>query len=506
LKTPDILLAHSYALHNDPKQAERARPYPPLATLYAAAMLQSRGYSVALFDSTFQTGEAAFQATVDRLKPATVALVEDSFHYVVKMCLAHQRATACRMAKIASRSGATVIVSGPDATDHREPYFEHGADYVILGEAENTLCDLMDILTRRATGNPADVPGLVMPRTGPDARYRRSPHRPSEKNLERIPAPAWDLIDASPYRDVWRKAHGKFSLNLASSRGCPFHCNWCSKPTWGQSYASRSPASVAEEMAIVKSLHSPDHIWFVDDVFGLRGNWIAEFAEEVAARGAEIPFTIQSRVDLMTDRAAAALASAGCEEVWMGAESGSQKILDAMDKGIRCEAIGAACARLKAAGIRANLFLQFGYPGETLEDILATVGMVRETLPDEIGVSVTYPLPGTRFYDMVRQELGRKQNWHDSGDLAMMFQGTYRTPFYRRLHALVHQDLTLHRALASGSMNSDSLSALGRLTEGWLELGRLESRERSQSPTILVDSTLRSASRLAARHAETIDA
>jgi anaerobic magnesium-protoporphyrin IX monomethyl ester cyclase len=257
----------------------------------------------------------------------------------------------------------------------------------------------------------------------------------------------------------------------------------------------RSPASVAEELALVKQMLRPDHIWFADDIFGLRPQWVAEFGREVAARDAAIPFMIQSRVDLMTDQAVAGLKQAGCGEVWMGAESGSQKILDAMDKGTRVEQIAVARARLGAAGIKACFFIQFGYPGETIDDIMATVQMVRDTLPDDIGVSVSYPLPGTRFHEMVRQQLGEKINWTDSNDLAMLFEGTYQSPFYRKLHRLLHQDLELRRKLAAlrdgQTLISDSLivallADIDRLNADWFELGQTEAQYRNNTPTVLV--------------------
>jgi anaerobic magnesium-protoporphyrin IX monomethyl ester cyclase len=187
----------------------------------------------------------------------------------------------------------------------------------------------------------------------------------------------------------------------------------------------------------------------------------------------------------MTAVAVEALARAGCREVWLGAESGSQRVLDAMDKGIRVEQVAEATRRLRAAGIRACWFLQFGFPGETFEDVLATVEMVREGLPDDVGVSVSYPLPGTRFFELVEAELGEKTHWQDSNDLAMMFQGTYQTPFYRKLRQVVHRELDLRQRLARGEGGEALLGDLDRVAADWLELGRLEAGARSAAPTVI---------------------
>lgn len=485
----DVLLAHSYFLKYDTKQQEKMRPYPPLATLYAASLLRSAGYSVALFDAMLSDGEHEFEEALQEHRPQYVALYEDSFNFLVKMCLSRMRRAAQAMSEAARLAGAIVIAASPDVSDHPEEYFCSGVQYAIAGEADHTLRELLDALTGRTARAIDDIPGLAWPDPAVRGAVFRTAERKPERRLDVFPLPAWDLLDAERYRKAWRDAHGHYSVNMVTTRGCPFHCNWCAKPIWGQRYAIRSPKSVAEELSLVREILQPDHIWFADDIFGLKPGWVAEFAREAHERDAVTPFTIQSRVDLMTDAAVAALKEAGCEEVWLGAESGSQRILDAMDKGTQVEQVGAARARLKAHGIKASFFLQFGYPGETFEDIMATIRMVRETLPDNIGVSVSYPLPGTKFHDMVREQLGAKTHWNDSNDLAMMFQGTYQSRFYRHLHRLVHHDLEFHQRLAALGEHTREDAAidtlLDELTADWAELGRLNVDARSSAPTQL---------------------
>jgi len=157
---------------------------------------------------------------------------------------------------------------------------------------------------------------------------------------------------------------------------------------------------------------------------------------------------MQSRVDLLLkDNTIDALAKSGLEEVWVGAESGSQRILDAMDKGTTVAQIYKATRLLKEKKVRVAFFIQFGYLGETKADISKTLIMIKELLPDNLGISVSYPLPGTKFYDKVKEDLKLKSNWTDSDDLEMMFQGTFNSKYYKKLHRYVHKEYRKSQAI-----------------------------------------------------------
>jgi anaerobic magnesium-protoporphyrin IX monomethyl ester cyclase len=322
---------------------------------------------------------------------------------------------------------------------------------VILGEGEITIADLADRLLTH--GSIGAAPGIAYLDDG--CAVRRTSSRPFIKSLDELPFPAWDLVDTDRYRDIWHARHGYYSMNIATTRGCPYHCNWCAKPIYGQRYATRSPQAVVEEIAWLKDRFAPDHLWIVDDVFGLKPGWVQEFAALVNAKDARVPFRCLMRADQVTADVARALASAGCRRLWMGAESGSQKVLDAMEKGLRVDDIRTANRLLKAEGIEVGVFLQFGYPGETWTDIEATLQLAREIKPADIGVSVSYPLPGTQFYERVRQELGIKQNWFDSSDLSTMYKATYAPEVYRRVHGLVHHEFRARKS-------ADALTALAK--------------------------------------------
>jgi anaerobic magnesium-protoporphyrin IX monomethyl ester cyclase len=492
-----IVVANSYYTALDTKQTQKMRPFPPLATLYVASNLRSEGFDVQVFDAVLASGEHEFATFVQEAAPDVVVLFEDNFNFLSKMCLARMREAALSMAAAAKAQGAVVIAAGSDVSDDPEAYLSAGVDVAVFGEGDHTVMELVKSIADGIIDpviDPASslaVEGVAV--RDADGEVHRSPRRHNERHPDVFPFPARDLIDIDQYRVAWTKAHGEFMLNMVTTRGCPFHCNWCAKPIWGQRYAMRSPEDVATEMAHVKRLYRPDVIWFADDIFGLRESWLATFADMVVELDAAIPFVMQSRADLMSPAAVAHLARAGCREVWLGVESGSQRILDAMDKGITVEQVREARERLGAHGIRASFFTQFGYPGEDWDDIRKTVDLLRETLPDDVGVSVSYPLPGTKFHTQVLDQLQARTNWDDSHSLEMLFRGTFTSPFYKRLHAVIHDELDLLRREAGLDHTPHPLLplvAMGeqrvRVTDGWAEIEELRHTCRNERPTLLV--------------------
>ncbi len=460
----DVLLTHSYHLPFDPKQLRKMQPYAPIGTLYAATALRDHGISVAVFDAMLEPPAEKFLVTLKQQQPKIVAVYEDDFNFLSKMCLTRMREVAWDIARAARKTGAVVIVHGSDSTDNPGLFLENGFDYVLCGEAEAVLVNLCASILCKA--EIPDLDGLV--RMDSRERMIRSPQRLA-KNSEwsTLSLPARDLIDLEPYRSAWLNAHGYFSTNMVASRGCPFRCNWCAKPISGNRFHLRDASAVAEEMALLK--HSGvEHIWFGDDVFALDRHWVKDFAAAVRLRNAALPFKIQSRADLMREDTVCHLKAAGCTEVWMGVESGSQAVLDAMDKGITLDAVTAARDLLRKARIRACFFLQFGYPGERWEELQQTIAFVRQARPDDIGVSVSYPLPGTVFYQRVQAQLGAKRNWHDSDDLCIMFKGAYTTDFYRAVREALHAEVD------SWHHTGDQAESIARVALLWKIVDELE--------------------------------
>jgi anaerobic magnesium-protoporphyrin IX monomethyl ester cyclase len=485
-----ILFSHSYFMRFDPKQWATGQPYAPIGTLYAAALMRQKGHSISFLDTMFAYGPEEIILPLQKNDPDYFVIYDDGFNYLTKMCLTNMREAAFEMMKFARQKNCKVIVSSSDATDHFEQYLDEGADFVILGEAEHTLAELITALNE-GTRDFMHIPGLAYRQQ--DALVK-TVRRNVMRELDELPFPAWDLVDIEAYRRVWLRTKGFFSLNMATTRGCPFKCNWCAKPIYGNRYNTRSPKNVIEEIKLLKTQYGFDHIWFCDDIFGLKPGWVHEFADLVEKENLSFRFKIQARADLLLQEDYIRdLARAGCENIWMGAESGSQKILDAMDKGTRVEQIFQATRLLKKQGIHPSFFIQFGYPGETKEDILKTIEMINQLLPYEIGISVSYPLPGTVFYERVKADLREKANWTDSDELALMFRNTYAPAFYKQLHRYVHKCYRKHLALeairkimmkpasAGFRQMKKALSLLYYSPSAWLARQRLHQLEMPSS-------------------------
>lgn len=432
----DILFSHSYYYKLDPKQWKNKKPFPPLGTLYAASLLREKKYSVDLFDVSLLENPLAIQSILEEKKPKYLVIYDDGFNYLTKMCLTKMRDACFEMISLGKKQNCIVTICSSDSTDRYEEYLEKGADFIIQGEGEFTLLELINTIEK---GNKIEaVNGIVYKKNG---IVTINTKRVVIKDLDELPMPAWDLVDINAYKRIWAKNNQSLTLNLATTRGCPFKCNWCAKPIYGNRYNAHSPEYIVKEITFLKEKFGVDQFWMCDDIFGLKPNWVQEFNAELQRKNLKISYYIQSRVDLLLKQnTIEALAESGCNEVWVGAESGSQKILDAMDKGTKVEEIYQATQLIKAHKIKIAFFLQFGYLTETKEDIQKTIAMVKELLPDNIGISISYPLPGTLFYEKVKEELKLKANWTDSDDFEMMFNGSFDSNFYRKLQRFVHKE------------------------------------------------------------------
>ncbi|HPE56064.1 MAG TPA: radical SAM protein [Bacteroidales bacterium] len=430
-----VLFTHSYFYRFDKKQWENKQYYPPLGTITAASYVRENGFETLLFDTNMAESPNDIIPIIEKEKPDFLVIYDDGFNYLTKMCLTLMRDAAFDLIKIGLANNCKVIVSSSDSTDHYEDYLSKGADVILLGEGELSLLDVLRTEFKAKELRP--IKGIVY---ADNHQIINTGRRDVLEDLDSLPMAAWDLVDIEKYKSNWLQNHGYFSLNLATTRGCPYSCNWCAKPIYGRKYNVRSPQNVVDEIAYLISNFGVSHFWVCDDIFGLKPGWVQEFRDLVKARNLSFKYMMQSRVDVMLKADSIdALAESGLDIVWVGAESGSQKILDAMEKGITIDQIYQARKKLKEHGIRVAFFLQFGYPGETSEDIRQTEKMLFDLMPDDMGISVSYPLPGTKFHEMVKEELKVKANWTDSDELALMFRNTYPPEFYKVLHRYIHK-------------------------------------------------------------------
>jgi len=428
---PDIMLVNPLFISKDPVEAQLMTPYFPLGLLYLAAVLRENQYSVAMYDGAFEADYDSFERAMQKYQPRIVGIT----------ALITVRRNALKLAEIAKKYGATVIFGGPDPTGKPEAYLRHTGtdgqrvvDLVVWDEGEDTLIELMNHLTGR---NGADllsirqIKGLRF--LNDQGELESTPRRPSINDLDSLPFPARDLIDVDAYKRHWTAAHGYWSLSIINTRGCPYACTWCQKGIFGRSYRSRSAANVAEEMKLIKAQYQPDQIRVVDDITGVDRDWVFEWRDEVIKRDAAIPFECLSRVNLVDVPMLTALKDIGCRKIYFGAESGSQKVLNAMKKGTKVEQIYRAAEACREVGIHIYYFMMVGYPGEEMDDLRLSVQMLTETLPDSFSTTIAYPLPGTEFYQQVRDRIMHDgDDWAFTAENRLLFErGKYNTLFYK---------------------------------------------------------------------------
>jgi radical SAM superfamily enzyme YgiQ (UPF0313 family) len=447
-----ILTGQSYFRVLDPKELERQMPYPPLGALYAAAVLKNKGHEVIFYDSMLGENPGEFHEKILTVKPDLLLIYDDEFNYLTKMCLSNMRDVAVSFIKTAKLLSIPVVVYSPDAADFYNYYFDAGCDAIIYGEGEQTLCEVINAFENNGFDYKRhNIAGLKFREQG---NVIINMQRKMIEDLNMLPFPDYSFVDIKNYRKIWLKYHGYFSLNISTSRGCPYNCNWCAKPIYGKIYNARSPQNVVKQIKELKEKYKIDHFWITDDIFGLKTNWIKQFADECEKQSIKIPYKCLSRPDLLLrGNTLEELKRSGCQTIWIGAESGSQKILDAMEKGTNVKQIYHAVEKVHSLGMEIAFFIQFGYTGESWEDITLTRKMIKDCLPDDIGISVSYPLPGTRFYENVKARMKTKTNWKDSDDLDLMFSGSFERSFYKILHRFVHAEYRIRKIIKAKAFN-----------------------------------------------------
>ncbi len=414
----DVLLVSPYRLAQDALEQKLMKPYPSLGLLYVAAALRPH-CTVEILDMTFRDESEIAQVLADK-KPRIVGV------HANVVC----REGAGRVIRQAKEAGAIVVAGGPDPSTYEELFLgDYGADYIVQGEAELTVVELVQaVLAGESVERRQEIAGLVFLK---DGKVTRSAARPMVKDLDTLPIPAWDMINLEQYFTAWRKRWGYTSLHIMTSRGCPFSCNWCSKEIFARSFRQHSPQRVVDEMLLLRDHYGVDRIWLADDIVGPNKKWMNRWHAEVMERKAQIPFECLTRVDLVNETTMKQLKEIGCWKIYYGAESGSQRILDAMNKETKIEEIYEATRITKAAGIQVGFFIMFGYLGEELSDVRLTEKMLKDLKPDTAGFSVAYPLKGTPFYEKVKEQIMPQQHqWSSTNENRLLFKARYPNRYY----------------------------------------------------------------------------
>lgn len=416
---PDLLLSHGYFLGEDEKEQEIMKPYPTLGLLYLSSFLRQRGFDVEVFDTTFARREELL-ARLAR-DPGVLGLYTN---------LMTRRPVLDIMAA-AKAQGWTVVLGGPESAGYPEEYLARGADVVVAGEGEETLAELLPALAQRGAHRLHGVAGTVF--RDEEGAVVHNGERPQIADLDALPWPDRERIDQQRYVEVWRRHHGMGSVNLITARGCPYKCHWCSHAVFGFSHRRRSPRDVADEVEHIRDRYRPDQVWYADDVFTINHRWLFDYAAELARRGLKLPFETISRADrMMREEVLATLAAMGCYRVWIGSESGSQRILDAMERGVTAEQVRWATKAAQRHGIQVGMFLMWGYEGETVEDIEATVEHVREAHPDVFFTTVAYPIKDTAYFGEVADRIVSPLPWEEATDRHYRIRGRHSRAYYRQ--------------------------------------------------------------------------
>ncbi len=470
---PDILLTHGYFLWNDAHELATMRPYPPLGILYLSAYLKRAGVAVDVFDSTFSTIDR-FERHVAQHRPPVVGIYTNMM----------TRQNVLRMMAIARRLGAKVVLGGPDPGNYAAEYLQRGADCVVIGEGEETLLAVLKAW-RTADETPLrDIAGVAY-RDGDEVI--KTPARAQISKLADLPWPDRDAIDMQAYIDAWRRHHGLGSVSLITARGCPFHCQWCSHAVYGHSHRRRPVSDVADEVEDIIERYRPDMLWYADDVFTIHKKWFFKYAAELERRGIRIPFETITREDRLDENIIARLADMGCRRIWVGAESGSQRILDRMQRSTDAERVIAMVRLLQKHGIEAGMFIMLGYDGEEQSDLEETVRVLSAAAPDIFLTTVSYPIKDTGYFEAVQDRVVAHKSWDDGSDRDLSVIGRHSDAFYRHATRWMVGEVGWRTALKREGLAAGRWSEIARhmanSARGKLGMWMHEGERESGSPT-----------------------
>jgi radical SAM superfamily enzyme YgiQ (UPF0313 family) len=448
---PDLLLTHGYFLFEDPKEMQIMKPYAPLGILYLCSHLREKGFAVDVFDTTFSSRAALFQ----HLRTETPSVLGIYANLMT-------RSNAVEIMGVAREAGWRVVVGGPEPGAYAQEYLEAGAEFVVFGEGEATMEELLTALRERAdTLDPAwrsKIAGAAY--LDECGIFHQNSPRAQIADLDAQPWPARRAIDLHRYVETWRTHHRQGSVNFITARGCPYKCRWCSHQVYGQTHRRRSPIKVVDEVEWLLGEYTPDIAWVSDDVFTINHDWIRKYAAEMRRRGLHVPFECISRADRLNEEMLDLLAELGCFRIWIGSESGSQRLLDSMDRGVKIEQVQQAVAMTRARKIQSGMFLMWGYEGEEMQDIEATIEHVSRAQPDIFFTTVSYPIKGTPYYQQIQSKLVQLKPWGQTSDREIKVRGRHSREYYAHADTLLRAEVQRARLTSAESYDPTDLQQL----------------------------------------------
>ncbi|HKF03095.1 MAG TPA: radical SAM protein [Candidatus Sulfotelmatobacter sp.] len=444
----DILLTHGYFVYEDPKELQIMKPYPPLGILYICSHLREKGIDAEVFDSTFSSSKELF-AKLQAGPPSVLGIYANLM----------TRSNVIEILRVAKAAGWQTVVGGPEPGAYIDEYLDSGADVVVIGEGELTLEELVPLLHLHPSPDALQgVSGIAFRMD--DGSVARTPPRAQIRDIDTQPWPARETIDYSKYLTAWRERHGQGSVSLITARGCPYDCRWCSHEVFGKTHRRRKPTSVADELEWLINRYSPEMAWMADDVFTIHPGWLFQYAAELKARGLKLPFECISRADRLNARVIETLAEMGCFRVWIGSESGSQRVLDAMERGVTIQEVQNAVTLCRSNGIQTGMFLMWGYQGEELSDIEATIEHVKRTDPDIFFTTVAYPIKGTPYFSDVKDRVENGNPWRFSSDREFKIRGRHSRRYYGFADQLLRSEVDLDRLRRKSACDEVAIASL----------------------------------------------
>jgi len=436
-----ILLTHGYFINEDAKELEIMRPYIPLGILYISAYLEKNNYPNDIFDSTFSSFENLKNHLLS-FKPDAIGIYTNlmtklNVLRIIEFIKSNEEISHCQ-----------VILGGPEVSNHIDNFLKYGANYIVIGEGEQTMLELVEFIDKKET-TIENIQGIAYLK---NEQVCKNIAREKIKDLDDLPMPNRTKVNLQLYFDAWKQKHGTSAISINTMRGCPYSCKWCSRAVYGQSYRRRSAKSVANEIAWIQENYQVDSVWFVDDVFTVSHKWLEEFSDEITARNITMPFECITRADRMSEAVILNLKKSGCFRVWIGAESGSQKVIDLMDRRVEVGQVRSMIQLAQKNGIQAGTFIMVGYPGETVEDIYETVHHLKTSNPDIFTITVAYPIKGTPLYTEVENNFIEDLPWETSTDREIDFKRTYNRKYYDFAVRMIVNEVNAFKALQRISM------------------------------------------------------